>query len=606
MASKYALVLGGTGFISSFCVDELLNAGFNVTILTRGRTKSIHGDKVHASIVAQLNSRSIVSVLESSLMTSLNQQCSENKIDTTNLPEKWDLVIDCICYDEAHAKGVVKGLVNRTKLLVHISTDSIYEVCEPAPQELLLGAGTPEEYDKKMRNMTDNELTELDGYGFRKWQAEQVYKAAARDLGFPVVMLRLPDVLGEREFPRSRHFQYQIKIMLGLPIYLNDTSNGTAGNYSQLDPTSKEDRNAVQRMSFVHAADVGRAAIAFYRLTTEQNKSMEWLRQNVYGHGFNLGSKENITMREYLALTADELNTLFNGSVKFEPYTFYDHEDWRRMFANREKMGNNLKSYSELSRLYYEVAKPTIRLSPRNSDTSDLTERFWSQQLSKIMKQIRLKKNGTQLDFSMSELLRILHKRPLIESGDSNSVAFDAKCETKSNSIVSTPFATPHLQTPSELSATLKSIHVYAPEYDSSESSSSSSSSSASSSDSGDSDPVRLYHKEFSVDHTGPDSDDEDDLDRCTYLPSVNRGPIDVTKISETLACVGWKPTPLHEWLRAMTRWYAYAAFAEHAIMGSDPGYRIRAGVIKRAVLHEIYKQRESSKMSAGGSTADQ
>lgn len=61
---------------------------------------------------------------------------------TEHSEKKWDLVIDFCAYLRKEVKSVIRGLTNRLKLYVFISTDSVYDVCDPKVR-----VGPPREVD---------------------------------------------------------------------------------------------------------------------------------------------------------------------------------------------------------------------------------------------------------------------------------------------------------------------------------------------------------------------------------------------------------------------------------------------------------------------------
>lgn len=60
--------------------------------------------------------------------------------------------------------------------------------------------------------------------------------------------------------------------------------------------------------------------------------------------------------------------------------------------------------------------------------------------------------------------------------------------------------------------------------------------------------------------------------DMTSYLPSVERGSINVTKAMSTLP--GWRPRVLRTWLQQSTKWYAEVA--PLGVMRSDPVAAVR------------------------------
>jgi hypothetical protein len=403
---KYALIIGGTGFISQYCVDELHKAGFIVATMNRGSSIDLHGDKVFHRFIVNCRKRELFrSALKSSilelknifLLNNLSYQMSGNVdeiVPENELPDAWDLVIDFICYEPPHAEDCTIGLDNLCKLFIMISTDSIYEVCKrpkyleekKSEQQLQRGdmhtirhPGRREE-DHELLNVSEKELRRKDEYGLEKLQCEDIFKGFAEKsrinfehfqqnflqndnnnsnsnrnnnnsnkienaqqfIPFETVFLRLPDVTGERELPRNRHFQLQMRIQLGLPIYIDPESNKynvdefnlhtfyDEKNNQQNNEQNNEQNNRIInilpkesefpadsiKLSFVHARDVSTAIIACFKLqqlALEQNvdgKKKSWGNswEVVKNTGLNIGSLEQVTLLEYLYLIGNTLN----------------------------------------------------------------------------------------------------------------------------------------------------------------------------------------------------------------------------------------------------------------------------------------------------------
>ena len=158
-------------------------------------------------------------------------------------------MVDFICYEPAEAVVTASALTGRTRCFVFITTDSVYEVCAPPPALAAAGfAGRGEHWDRLLP-LPARALRKMDAYGHSKWLCERVFKLASGPR-FPYVGLRLPDVMGEREAPRSRLFQLQARTMLGLPVFLHKDK--------QFVGTGAADK----KLSFVYAGDVAAAAVA--------------------------------------------------------------------------------------------------------------------------------------------------------------------------------------------------------------------------------------------------------------------------------------------------------------------------------------------------------
>ena len=157
---RHALVIGGTGFISQYAVEELATAGYTVSIVTRGSTPDLHGELVASRLKINCNKRKeFVTSLRNSLQTIAQDQ------HLTSVPNAWDLVVDFICFDGDHASDIVEGLSGICKIFVQISTDSIYEVCK-RPTDNCYGTcyGRTEKW-AELLDIPESKLLEKDDYG---------------------------------------------------------------------------------------------------------------------------------------------------------------------------------------------------------------------------------------------------------------------------------------------------------------------------------------------------------------------------------------------------------------------------------------------------------
>lgn len=106
MSFKKALLLGGSGGLSSVVAKKAMAAGYDVWAVTRG-IRELPAE-VH-SVVADRN----------------DVQDFENKL--LNEDTKWDVVFDCICMNSEQAKQDIEILSKVSDRLVVVSTDSVYD-----------------------------------------------------------------------------------------------------------------------------------------------------------------------------------------------------------------------------------------------------------------------------------------------------------------------------------------------------------------------------------------------------------------------------------------------------------------------------------------------
>lgn len=149
------LVIGGSGFLSSAVVAEMIGAGHDVTVFTRGERPlppgvvSITGDrKDHAAFPLHFEGR------------------------------PFDAVVDCICYTPEDARSAVRAFQGRVGHFLMISTDFVYGPRRRLPMD------------------EDTPALAESQYGRDKAACEETFLAACRDEGFPATILRPPHIMG--------------------------------------------------------------------------------------------------------------------------------------------------------------------------------------------------------------------------------------------------------------------------------------------------------------------------------------------------------------------------------------------------------------------------
>ena len=98
------LVIGGTRFFGIHMVEELLKAGHDITIATRGRASDLFGDRVKRIIIERTNEESIKSAFKE---------------------KHYDVVIDKIAYCSNDIKYVMENI--SCDKYIYMSSTSVYE-----------------------------------------------------------------------------------------------------------------------------------------------------------------------------------------------------------------------------------------------------------------------------------------------------------------------------------------------------------------------------------------------------------------------------------------------------------------------------------------------
>lgn len=147
-----ALLIGGTGTISTAVTAELLHGGWEVTLLNRG-THSVPGTR-HIRC-----DRQDAAALKSAL----------------DRESRYDCVIDAICYDPEEARALVAAVTGKTTQLIFISTVDVHKkpaARYPITEDAEIGA--------------DPRFV----YAHKKVACERIVKEAAASGAFELTILR--------------------------------------------------------------------------------------------------------------------------------------------------------------------------------------------------------------------------------------------------------------------------------------------------------------------------------------------------------------------------------------------------------------------------------
>lgn len=203
------LLLGGSRFFGKRLARLLLEAGDEVTLLTRGR----QDDGLGAAVSRLRADRRDPSALARALGAG-----------------EWDLVYDQVCYDADEAMDACRLFADRAGRYVFTSTASVYRF---EKNDWHVEADfNPFSY------RFDVKKTAQQDYGEAKRQAEAVFFQSSQ---VPVVALRFPIVLGDDDYTGRLKFHVD-RVRAGGEIYFP---------------------NRDARMTFIHAADAAKALMHF-------------------------------------------------------------------------------------------------------------------------------------------------------------------------------------------------------------------------------------------------------------------------------------------------------------------------------------------------------
>ena len=178
------LFLGGTGNISTACVELAVERGHEVTMLNRGRTASRLGQPVRAVAGERDDGRLLRSLAEGT---------------------RFDAVVDFLCYRPEQAETAIDAFGGRVGQYVFIGTAAAYE--KPVVHYVVTEA-TP------LRNPFWE-------YARLKIACEERWQRAARESGFPVTVVRPSYTYGPTWIPSGfggQDYTVVDRMRRGLPI----------------------------------------------------------------------------------------------------------------------------------------------------------------------------------------------------------------------------------------------------------------------------------------------------------------------------------------------------------------------------------------------------
>ncbi|XP_066931110.1 dTDP-D-glucose 4,6-dehydratase-like [Clytia hemisphaerica] len=191
---KRILIFGGNGFLGSHLVKGLADSGedYEITLVNRGNVY-FNSDKDATSYADKILICDRDTLLRSSCPGLLGKS-------------KYDVVIDFSSYKDQQIEQVIDILKNRVGIYIMISTDAVYEVSEKHHSERTReedSKNEPEDLKKR------EELVKNNKYGAAKKGCEERLMVQRERLGFPYVILRLADAIGERD-TSYRWWNYQL------------------------------------------------------------------------------------------------------------------------------------------------------------------------------------------------------------------------------------------------------------------------------------------------------------------------------------------------------------------------------------------------------------
>ena len=166
------LILGGNKFFGKRLTQNLIQAGHDITLLTRGNMIDDFRDKVKRIKCDRTNPTLMRKVLADS---------------------KWDIVYDQICYDYQTAKEACEVFSGKVNHYIHTSSQSVYQA----------GKDLTEDDFNPLTHEIKNFETMDSNYGEAKRQAEVAFSKYA---DFPTTFVRFPIVIGPDDYTKRFEF----------------------------------------------------------------------------------------------------------------------------------------------------------------------------------------------------------------------------------------------------------------------------------------------------------------------------------------------------------------------------------------------------------------
>lgn len=238
------LIIGGTRFFGYHIAKRLIQDGHDVTLFNRCRTPADFGPRVERICGDRGDADSFFTALKG---------------------RTFDVVVDMIAYEAGDSRTAVRTFRDRVDHYFHISTGAVYLVTQGYPCPL-----REEDYDRPLYPRPKGR-DEWWAYGYNKRECEEVLRKAHRRHGFPVTILRLPIVIGERD-NTLRAYSYFLRLMDGKPQILPDSG--------------------MMAQTYIYQGDI----VDTVASNLQNAKSI--------GEAYNLAQEEIVTLREFVLKAA--------------------------------------------------------------------------------------------------------------------------------------------------------------------------------------------------------------------------------------------------------------------------------------------------------------
>jgi len=286
------LIIGGNGNIGYHCTTESLKLGHEVWSINRKDTfehRKLYSDSINLhKLHLDVHDLSLV-----------KQTLNNEGFDEYN---KFDVVVDFLCYKPEHAHADVELFNKLTKHFIFISSTAVYK----RPYKEIFAEETSElDYNTKW------------GYAYNKIQCEGIFEDAYKNLGFPVTIIR-PAYTYDTTIPyaigHDKGWTICQRMIDGKPIIVLG--------------------DGVTLWSLSHSSDISKAIVLLYGKLDTINQT------------FHITSDEYLTWIEIQNIIADTLNVKNPLNIICVPtdYIFrnkfdvgihlYHHRKWNDLYDN--------------------------------------------------------------------------------------------------------------------------------------------------------------------------------------------------------------------------------------------------------------------------------
>ena len=239
------LVIGGTRFLGYHIARKLLDDGQEVVLFNRGLSSHDLGQKAKLIRGDRHDYQGFFEKMHG---------------------KKFDVVIDMIAYRAEDSRAAIKAFQSSIGHFFHISTAAVYVVTRDYPSPL-----REEDFDRALYPQPKKNSGWWE-YGYHKRKCEEVLREAYQKQGFPVTMLRLPIVMGERDYT-LRAYSYFIRLQDSRPLILPD--------------------GGMNAFTHVYQGDIAKTIAS------------NLLNRSSFGQAYNLSQEEIVTLKEFVVKAAE-------------------------------------------------------------------------------------------------------------------------------------------------------------------------------------------------------------------------------------------------------------------------------------------------------------